>query len=90
MSFGTVSGPTPPLDLGELGAKGSLVVTRPSITHYTAKRDELEAAAKSVFEMIGSGKIRTRNITTFPLREVAQAHRELERGKTSGSVILVP
>ena len=89
VSFGTVSGPTPPVDLAELGAKGSLFVTRPSIAHYTAKRDELEAAAKSVFEMIGSGKIKAGKITTFALREVAQAHRDLEGGKTTGSVILV-
>ena len=89
VSFGTVSGPTPPFDLAELGAKGSLFVTRPSIAHYTAKRDELEAAAKSVFEMIGSGKIRAGKITTFALREVAQAHRDLERGKTTGSIVLI-
>jgi NADPH2:quinone reductase len=90
VSFGIVSGPTPPVDLAELGAKGSLFVTRASIANYTAKRDELEAAAASLFEMIASGKIKAGKSTSFGLRDVVQAHRELEGGKTSGSVILLP
>jgi NADPH2:quinone reductase len=90
VSFGTISGPTPLIDLAELGAKGSLVVTRPSIAHYTAKREELEAGAAAVFEMIASGKIKPAKITKYPIREVIRAHADLESGKTSGSVILVP
>ncbi len=90
VSFGTVSGPTPLLDLGELGAKGSLMVTRASIAHYTAKRDELEAGAKAVFEMIASGKIRTAKSTVYALKDLAKAHADLESGRTVGSVILKP
>lgn len=65
-------------------------MTRPSIAHYTAKRDELEAGAKAVFEMIGSGKVKPAKYTTYALRDVKQAHIDLESGKTSGSVVLLP
>lgn len=90
VSFGTVSGPTPPLDLAELGAKGSLSVTRPSIAHYTAKREELEAGAEAVFAMIVSGKVKPANLTRYPLKDAARAQVDLEAGKTRGSMILVP
>jgi len=90
ISFGTASGHVAPLDLAQLGAKGSLFVTRPSIAHYTAKRDELEAAAAAVFEAIRAGYVNAIATKTYPLREAAQAHRDLESRKTAGSIILVP
>ncbi|MGY8678857.1 quinone oxidoreductase [Bradyrhizobium sp. UFLA05-153] len=90
ISFGTASGHVPPLDLAQLGAKGSLFVTRPSIAHYTAKREELEAAADALFEAIRLEHLKAIETKTYPLREAAQAHRDLEGRKTAGSLILVP
>lgn len=90
VSFGTSSGPVPPFDLGVLGAKGSLFVTRPSIAHYTAKRPDLEKGAAAVFEAIESGTIKTAGVTEYLLPDAAQAHRDLEARKTSGSLILIP
>lgn len=90
VSFGTVSGPTPPLDLAELGAKGSLFVTRASIAHYTADRGELEAAATELFASIAAGILKPARITRYPLREAAAAHADAETGKTSGSIVLIP
>ncbi|WP_343654255.1 quinone oxidoreductase [Paraburkholderia caribensis] len=90
VSFGTTSGPTPPIDLATLGGKGSLYLTRASVAHYTAKRPELENAADAVFSMLKAGKLRAAEPTRFALKDVADAHRELQSGKTSGSVILVP
>jgi len=90
VSFGTASGPVPPLDLGILGAKGSLFVTRPSIAHYTAKRDEFEAGAAAVFDMISSGAIKPVGLKEYALRDAPAAQRDLEGRKTSGSLVLVP
>lgn len=90
VSFGTSSGAVPPFDLGVLGAKGSLFVTRPSIAHYTAKRPDLEKGAAAVFEAIESGTIRAAGVTEYLLNDAAQAHRDLEARKTSGSLILLP
>lgn len=90
VSFGIASGPTPAIDLGVLGAKGSLFVTRPSIAHYTAKRDALDKAAEAVFEMIRSGKIKTGKATNYALKDAAMAHKDLEEGRTTGSVVLIP
>lgn len=90
VSFGTASGPVAPLDLGLLGAKGSLFVTRPSIAHYTAKRDELEVAAAAVFEMMRSGVIKPVSQTEYALKDAPAAHRDLEARKTAGSLLLIP
>ncbi|WP_024510327.1 quinone oxidoreductase [Bradyrhizobium sp. ARR65] len=90
VSFGTSSGPVPPFDLGVLGAKGSLFVTRPSIAHYTAKRPDLEKGAAAVFEAIERGTIKAVGVTEYKLADAAQAHRDLEARKTSGSLILLP
>ena len=90
VSFGTASGPVAPLDLGLLGAKGSLFVTRPSIAHYTAKRDELEVAAAAVFEMMRSGVIKPVSQTEYSLKDAPSAHRDLEARKTAGSLLLIP
>ncbi|OBZ92212.1 quinone oxidoreductase [Pararhizobium polonicum] len=90
VSFGEASGPIEPLSVASLGAKGSLFVTRPSIAHYTADRAEYEAAAKSLFQTIQSGVVRAPNVSTYPLRDAAKAHDDMEGRRTSGSVILIP
>ena len=88
--FGISSGQIPPLDTGFLTAKGSLFLTRPSIAHYTAKRDELDAGATALFEMIASGKIKAGTPKKYALKDAVQAHRDMESRATSGSVLLTP
>ena len=90
VSFGNASGPVGPTDLGILSAKGSLYVTRPTLISYTAKRDELVAAAKELFDMVLAGKIKVTPRQSYPLKDAAQAHRDLEGRKTTGSTVLVP
>jgi NADPH2:quinone reductase len=90
VSFGNASGPVDPTNLGILAQKGSLYVTRPTLIHYTAKRDELVAAAKELFDMVLGGKVKVGPRQTYALKDAAQAHRDLEGRKTTGSTILVP
>lgn len=90
VSYGNASGPVPPLDLILLSQKGSLFVTRPTIMSYTAKRADLLALGDELFDVVGSGKVRIEVHQTYPLAEAAQAHRDLEARKTTGSTILVP
>ena len=87
VSFGNSSGPVPPFDLRML--KGSLFITRPSLQPYTAKRTDLLATAADLFEMVRSGKVKIEVNQRYPLRDAAQAHRDLEARKTTGSTILV-
>ena len=77
-----------PTDLGILAAKGSLYITRPTLISYTAKREELVAAAKELFDMVLSGKVKIEIGQTFPLKDAAEAHRALEARRTTGSTIL--
>ncbi|MFN3076782.1 MAG: quinone oxidoreductase family protein [Alphaproteobacteria bacterium] len=88
--FGNASGPVPPVDPLVLTQKGSLFLTRPSLMHYTAKRNELEDSAAAVFDVIASGAVKVRVDHTYPLSDAAQAHRDLEGRKTTGSVVLIP
>jgi NADPH2:quinone reductase len=88
--FGNASGAVPPFDLGLLAAKGSLFVTRPTLVHYTATRQELQASAKAVFKVIGAGTVKIAINQTYALRNAAQAHRDLEARKTTGSTVLLP
>ena len=88
--FGNGSGPVPPFDLGVLAAKGSLFVTRPTLMTYTAKREDLEAAAADLFDVIKSGKVKIEINQTYALKDAAQAHRDLEGRKTTGSTVLLP
>jgi NADPH2:quinone reductase len=90
VSFGNASGAVGPTDLGILATKGSLYITRPSLIAYTAKRDELVAAAKELFDMVASGKVKVAPRQTYALKDAAQAHRDLEARKTTGSTVLVP
>lgn len=90
VSFGNASGPVPPFDLGLLSAKGSLFATRPSVMTYTARREDLVANAEELFALVASGAIKIEVSRTYPLREAAEAHRDLEARKTTGSIVLLP
>jgi NADPH2:quinone reductase len=90
VSYGNASGPVPPVNLGILGPKGSLYVTRPTLMTYTAKREDLVKAARDLFAVIKSGKVKISINQTYPLRDAAQAHRDLEARKTTGSTVLLP
>ena len=88
--FGGASGPVAPFDPIVLAQKGSLFVTRPSLIHYVALREELEQRSGDVFAMIAAGKLKLRISKTYKLEEVQQAHRDLEGRKTTGKILLVP
>ena len=88
VSFGNSSGPVPPLDLALL--KGSLFATRPSLFAYTASRQELLANAAELFDVVSSGKVKIAVNHTYALRDAANAHRDLEARKTTGSIVLIP
>ncbi|MDN3516677.1 quinone oxidoreductase [Aquisalimonas lutea] len=88
VSFGQSSGPVPPLNLGQLAAKGSLFLTRPTLFHYVAARDELETAAGELFDLVRKGVVAVEVNHRFPLREAAEAHRALEGRQTTGSTVL--
>jgi NADPH2:quinone reductase len=88
--FGNASGPVDALNTGLLSQKGSLYVTRPTLMSYVGKRDELVAASKELFDHIAAGRIKVSPRQTYPLKDAAQAHRDLEARKTTGSTILVP
>jgi NADPH2:quinone reductase len=89
-SYGNASGPVPPFELGILAAKGSLFVTRATMVTYTAKRDDLVATAKDLFDVVLSGKVKIEINQRYALQDVAQAHLDLEARKTTGSTILTP
>ena len=89
VTYGNASGPVPPFDPLLLAQKGSLFVTRPTLAHYTAKRADLEALGSELFEIVGAGKVRIEVNQSYPLAAAAQAHRDLEARKTTGSTILL-
>ncbi len=90
VSFGSASGPVPPFSLQELASRGSLFITRPTLFAYTAKRSDLEAMAADLFGMVSSGKVKIEINQRYALKDVQQAHRDLESRKTTGSTILLP
>lgn len=90
VSFGNASGPVPPVNLGILSQKGSLFVTRPTLFTYTAKREDLLKSARELFAVVKKGVVKIAINQTYPLREAAQAHRDLEARKTTGSTVLLP
>ncbi len=90
VSFGQSSGRIEPLDTGLLGAKGSLFLTRPSLMTYTAKRSDLVASANELFEVVEKGVVKVEINQTYALMDAAQAHRDLEARKTTGSTLLLP
>jgi NADPH2:quinone reductase len=90
VSFGNASGPVPPFDLAILSAKGSLYATRPTIMTYIARHKDLLANASELFAMVAKGAVRIAPSRTYPLREAAAAHRDLEARRTTGSIVLLP
>lgn len=88
--FGAASGPVPPFDLQRLNPAGSLFVTRPTLVHYTRDRAELLWRADDILSAIADGSLHVRIGATYPLAEAAQAHRDLEGRKTTGSIALLP
>jgi NADPH:quinone reductase len=88
--YGAASGPVAPLDLQLLNANGSLFVTRPSLNHHIASREELVQRSGDVLGWIRDGKLKLRVETTFPLDKAGEAHRALEGRKTTGKVLLIP
>jgi NADPH2:quinone reductase len=89
-SFGNASGPVAPFSPGILGPKGSLYVTRATLFTHIATREATQAMADDLFAMVQSGAVKIRIDQRYPLAEVAQAHRDLEARKTTGSSLLMP
>lgn len=90
VSFGNASGPVPPFDLSVLGNKGSLRLTRPTLMTYVVHRELLEPMVADLFDAVTTGKVKIDIRQRYALSEVAQAHRDLEARKTTGSTILLP
>jgi NADPH2:quinone reductase len=90
VTFGNASGPIPPFNAGILGQKGSLFMTRPSLASYTASRSDLVATANDLFDVVKKGVVKLAVNQAYPLKEAAQAHRDLEARKTTGSTVLLP
>jgi NADPH:quinone reductase len=88
VSFGQSSGAIGPVDIGILSAKGSLFLTRPTLNTYTASREDLLTASRELFDVVKSGVVKLAINQTYPLREAARAHRDLEARKTTGSTVL--
>jgi NADPH2:quinone reductase len=88
--YGTASGEPEPIAPRRLNLMGSLHLTYPGLPHYTATRDELEETARDLFDVVGRGIVRIEIGQSYPLAEAAQAHRDLESRKTTGSTILIP
>ena len=89
VSFGNASGPVPAFEPTILAAKGSLYLTRPSLMAYTSTRQELVESAQALFDVVRSGAVKIKIHQTYPLKEAAQAHRDLEARKTTGSTIFL-
>ena len=89
-SFGNASGAVTQFNPGVLAAKGSLFLTRPTLGSYTATRADLVKAAAELFAVVKSGKVKITINQTYPLRDAAQAHRDLESRKTTGQTVLLP
>ena len=90
VSFGNASGAVDPIAPAILAPKGSLFLTRPTLVHYTAKREDLVATANDLFDVVKSGKVKIEIAQRYALKDAAQAHRDLEARKTTGSTVLTP
>jgi NADPH2:quinone reductase len=90
VTFGNASGPPPPISPLELTKRGSLFLTRPTLFNYIASREELTAGARELFAAVRARKIRVVIGQRYPLRQAAEAHRDLEGRRTTGSTVLVP
>ncbi len=90
VTFGNASGPVAPVNLGILASKGSLFVTRPTLATHIASRADLVERSNALFDIVKSGKVKIETTAKYKLADAAQAHRDLEGRKTTGSVVLVP
>ncbi len=90
VTFGNASGPVPAFEPALLAKKGSLFLTRPTLFHYTSTPEDLNWAAGDLFEVVGSGAVKIEINQTYALKDAAQAHRDLEGRKTTGSTVLLP
>jgi NADPH2:quinone reductase len=90
VSYGSASGPVPPVDIAMLGAKGSLFLTRPSLAAYTATKGDLLAVSSDLFKAVISGAVKIQVNQTFALADAAAAHEALEARRTTGSTVLLP
>ena len=90
VSFGNASGPPPDINPLVLSQKGSLFLTRPTLAHYTATVEQLDETAADLFAVIEQGAVKIAPPTRYALADAAQAHRDLEARKTTGSLVLVP
>jgi NADPH2:quinone reductase len=88
VSYGNASGPPEPMAPGLLAQKGSLFLTRPTLFHYIAKREELEQSASELFDLVLNGKVKIEIGQRFPLQDASEAHRALEARRTTGSTVL--
>jgi len=90
VSFGSASGPVSPFGVSELASRGSLFLTRPSLGNYVATREALDATAGDLFAMVEAKKVNIDINQRYALKDVGQAHSDLEGRKTTGSTILIP
>jgi NADPH2:quinone reductase len=90
VSFGQSSGPIPPFNMAILSQKGSLYATRPTLFTYIAKREDLEASARALFDVVSSGAVGIRINQRYALKDAATAHADLEGRRTTGTSILIP
>lgn len=90
VTFGNASGPVPPVSPFELSRRGSLFLTRPTLFHYISTRRELKKAAQELFDVVARGIVKVHIGQTYALRDAAEAHRDLEARKTTGSTVLLP
>lgn len=90
VTYGNASGPVPPFSALELSKRGSLFLTRPTLFTYIASKGDLNRAARELFDVVGSGHVKIRIGQTYALKDAAQAHRDLEARRTTGSSVLVP
>jgi len=90
ISFGNASGPVPPINIGQLAAKGSLYVQRPTLMSYARTPALMQEMAKELLEVVGSGAVKIKIDQSYALKDAAQAHRDLEGRKTTGQTVLLP
>jgi NADPH2:quinone reductase len=90
VSYGNASGPPPAIAPLELSKRGSLFLTRPTLFNYVARREQLESAARELFAAVKRGAVRVRIGQRYPLADAAEAHRDLEARRTTGSTVLIP
>ena len=90
VSYGNASGPPPDINPLVLSQKGSLFLTRPTLFHYTATVEQLDETAADLFAVIEQGAVKIAPPARYALADAAQAHRDLEARKTTGSLVLAP